>query len=670
MESESSETPHEATTPPVKTKRDRRGLRRALFVIVISPLIVVTGFAGAAYGTQVVHDIHINTDAYKAEFGKWDMVELPEDVQINAIHSVMLPTGKVLLIAGSGNDRQQFEAGTFETLVYDPETGATTLIDTPEDLFCNGHAHLPNGNILIAGGTQGYEILPENMTNAGGYVQLTNENPDKEFVLEAGTELVGVESGLSYVTDAEVVVPPAAKDPVTFAVAPTSRNVYASAVLEGDEGLYEEDRYLVASFEGEDAENLHGYAPKMSMDKKEYQGIDSSYEFDPWAEEYIEVDPLNYARWYPTLTSLHNGHVIALSGLDNAGQILDGQNEIYNPHTHEWTEREELRRFFPTYPSVFQTAQENVLFSAGPSTGWGPHDKGRDPGFWDLTDNTFDIVPGLRDPGLLETGSASWLGPVNDQRMVVIGGGDIGDKPDATGRIDVIDLDEENPAFTALAELPQETRYPNLVTLPNGDLFITNGAMDYRGQNGSDILKSYNLSYEDGTLTPLADPRVGRNYHSSAVLLPNGQILVVGSDPLYADAENTIPGEFDQRIEIYSPPYLFNEDGSPVNRPEIRDTNLNHLNMGEQIQLPLTKSGSGTITQVNLVKPAAVTHVTDTNQRLVALDFVQEDDMITATLPENAALLPPGSYMLYLVDDAGTPSVAVWAHVGDDAVSH
>ena len=54
----------------------------------------------------------------------------------------------------------------------------------------------------------------------------------------------------------------------------------------------------------------------------------------------------------------------------------------------------------------------------------------------------------------------------------------------------------------------------------------------------------------------VADPLVGRNYHSGSLLLPDGRVMIFGSDSLFADKANTKPGVFEQRIEIYTPPYL------------------------------------------------------------------------------------------------------------------
>jgi hypothetical protein len=58
----------------------------------------------------------------------------------------MGPKGKILLIAGSGNSSEVFEAGTFEAYVWEPTTGALRpLPKVPEDMFCAGHMLMSNG---------------------------------------------------------------------------------------------------------------------------------------------------------------------------------------------------------------------------------------------------------------------------------------------------------------------------------------------------------------------------------------------------------------------------------------------------------------------------------------------------------------------------------------------
>jgi hypothetical protein len=87
--------------------------------------------------------------------GRWTTCQLPEG--FNPVHASVLPDGTVLLMAGSGNNTADFAAGRFQSYLFSPDTCAATRLPTPGDLFCSGHAMLPNGNILVAGGTKRYD---------------------------------------------------------------------------------------------------------------------------------------------------------------------------------------------------------------------------------------------------------------------------------------------------------------------------------------------------------------------------------------------------------------------------------------------------------------------------------------------------------------------------------
>jgi hypothetical protein len=87
--------------------------------------------------------------------GTWTTSTNPSPVR--AVHAALLHTGKVLLIAGSGNDPSEFAAGSFKSAIYDPTTGTLRSdIPTPYDMFCSGHAFLPDGRLLVTGGTSAY----------------------------------------------------------------------------------------------------------------------------------------------------------------------------------------------------------------------------------------------------------------------------------------------------------------------------------------------------------------------------------------------------------------------------------------------------------------------------------------------------------------------------------
>jgi hypothetical protein len=87
--------------------------------------------------------------------GRWTtLAPLPSG--FNAYHMIMGPGGKILLIAGSGNNADVFAAGTFKSYVWSPTRGVIKTLVTPSDMFCAGHMLMSNGQGLAAGGTVGY----------------------------------------------------------------------------------------------------------------------------------------------------------------------------------------------------------------------------------------------------------------------------------------------------------------------------------------------------------------------------------------------------------------------------------------------------------------------------------------------------------------------------------
>ncbi len=633
---------------------------RALVVIVVSAAVVGVNVPPAwTFVADYQHNKLINSAAYKRQYGHWDVINLPPGVQINAVHAALLDTGKLLIIAGSGNDQQMFDAGTFKTLLYDPSTGQTKFIPTPTDLFCGGHAFLPDGKLLVAGGTQRYEILDGAVTNAAGTMIVKNESPNGgQRNFPQGTQFQGPD-GKRYRATSPFSLEPATK---TFGphgkvtVTASSENVWVEADNTGPG--YDEPQqtvhYDLLGLSGADTHNIYGLGSAMTMDKQDYQGRKESYEFDPVTERYERVADMHVKRWYPTLTGLANGDVLAVSGLDGSGQVTE-DNEVFDPTTKTWTSRPDLRRHFPTYPALFQTQRQGMLFFSGSNSGYGPANLGRAPGFWNLTDNVFSPVPGLRDPDQLETSGSGWVGPVQNQQIMVVGGGGVGESPKSTGRIDIVDLKSATPRFRPGPSLPEGTRYPSLVTLPDDTTLITGGSRGYRGEFASDNHNARIFHPDTDTLSMAADPFVGRDYHSEALLLPDGRVITLGGNPLFADDKDTITAPFEQRIEVYTPAYLY-RGARPV------------LTSGPG---SLKLGGQGTfgtadpidIATARLIRPSAVTHVTNLEQRSIALGLSRGTNSVTVSLPSLPTLVPPGPYMLFVTNRAGVPSMARWVMV-------
>ncbi|WP_431996552.1 galactose oxidase-like domain-containing protein [Streptomyces fungicidicus] len=644
--------------------KDRAGRRRARrLAIGTAVVLALAGMNGPwlyRFGTEKYHQYKIDQPEYKAANGKWEIVEFPEEYRQNTIHAALLRTGKVLLVAGSGNDQDNFDAKRYDTRIWDPVKGTIKKVPTPSDLFCTGHTQLANGNLLIAGGTKRYEKLKGDVKKAGGLMLVHNENPDKPITLPAGTKFTGKENGKTFVSKDPVLVPRAEKDfdPVTGEFLGTTAGVgriYVEAQQEG--AKYEtgtQDNYTVRGLSGADARNTYGIAEKLALDKKDFQGIRDAFEFDPVAEKYIKVDPMKEARWYPTLTTLSDGKILSVSGLDDIGQLVPGKNEVYDPETKEWTYTDKVRQF-PTYPALF-LMQNGKVFYSGSNAGYGPDDVGREPGVWDVETNKFEKIPGLSDPDMMETSGTVLLPPAQDEKYMVIGGGGVGESELASEKTRIVDLGADDPEFVDGPSLEKGTRYPQASVLPNDEVLISGGSEDYRGRGDSNILQARIYDTKKNELRQVADPLVGRNYHSGSILLPDGRVMFFGSDSLYADKANTKPGEFEQRIEIYTPPYLYGDNEQP-------DLSGGPKTVARGGSATFTSKDAASVKSVRLIRPSASTHVTDVDQRSIALDFEADGDKLTVTVPKGRNLVQAGWYMLFVNDGDGTPSKAQWVRV-------
>ncbi|WP_046494513.1 radical copper oxidase GlxA [Streptomyces odonnellii] len=622
--------------------------------------------AAVSFAQETYHAYKISRPGYKRQYGSWALLDVPPEYRTNAIHAALLHTGKVLLIAGSGNNQKKFDAGSFDTVLWNPADNTFKKIPTPEDFFCSGHSQLPDGRLLVAGGTARYEVLDGGIRRAGGGMRVKNENPDRSYTFKKGTRFRSP-SGVEYVSTADVTVPRAKKQlqagygkgdrmqPWRPKVTAGEARVFVEAVKEGPQALTTQAaQYEILGLKGKDAANLYGLAQKLTTEKQDFQGIRSAYEFDPTAEKYIRVDPMKEARWYPTLVGLEDGKVLAVSGLDDVGAVLTGDNEVYDPKTKKWSKGP--TRYFPTYPALFLT-KGGKLFYSGSNAGYGPADKGRKPGLWDLRTNTFTGIDGLTDGDQTETSASLMLAPVQRQRLMLLGGGGVGESSKSTARTAIIDLSEESPAFREGPRLPQGTRYLSSVLLPDDTVFTTGGSSDYRGRSASDILRAQFYDPATNAFRRAADPTVGRNYHSEALLLPDGRVATFGSDPLFDDADNTKLGTFEQRIEIYTPPYLQGDRASDGNRPALGEGPRRTDPHG---RATFRTAHPDRITKARLMRPSAVTHTTDVEQRSIELKLTRTKDTVTVEAPKDRTLAPAGWYMLFVTDKEGTPSQAKW----------
>jgi hypothetical protein len=601
------------------------------------------------------HNYQITRPAYEAKNGLWTRLDIPSQFRVNGIHSTLLYNGDVLIMAGSGNDQSFFNAGTFKTLLLNPETMQMKMIPTPWDIFCAGHVELPDGNILVAGGTARYENL--NPVYAGGSMTVMNYDTAQSWTLPKGTVFTAPD-GARFKSAFALTVPKATTglgNDGNQVVTPAQQNVWVDAVRKGKRSLQPNAvQYRIQGLIGPQSNSiLYGVGTPMTLQKQNFQGTKDAYIFDVKTERYVKVDSMNYARWYPTLAEMGNGMVMTMSGLNDQGQVTQ-QNEMFNPKTKTWAEGP--TRGFPTYPATFLT-ENGQLFFTGSNAGYGPSTAAwRTPGFWNIYTNVFKPVPGIKDPQDLETSASVLLPPAQKQTIMVLGGGGVGQSNSSTARTALIDMAAPDPRWTAGPNLAEPTRYPTTVLLPDDDVLVTGGSQYYRGMHGSDNRDTRIYDVATNSFSWAADSITGRDYHSGGILLPNGSVLTLGGNPLFGNAQDTLPQTFNQEIDVYYPPYFFRGTRPAITKaPKL-------MRLGHSYLIKVTQAAD--IKHLRLLRPDNPTHVTDVNQRSIAVSFKNVGGgYLRITIPANDNLVPPGYYMLFGVNDKRLPSNASWVQV-------
>jgi hypothetical protein len=155
----------------------------------------------------------------------------------------------------------------------------------------------------------------------------------------------------------------------------------------------------------------------------------------------------------------------------------------------------------------------------------------------------------------------------------------------------------------------------------------------------------------------LASESRTRTYHGTSVLLPSGQVLSSGSGEgggiLFPNSEFS--------AQVFSPPYLFNANGSPAVRPLITSA-PSRLSYGQSFTVQTPDAGS--VTRGTLIRLSSVTHAFNMSQLINHVTFTATGTSLSAIAPLNPNVAPPGPYMLFVINGSGVPSVAKMVTIG------
>ncbi len=330
---------------------------------------------------------------------------------------------------------------------------------------------------------------------------------------------------------------------------------------------------------------------------------------------------LNRARWYSTSTTLVNG-------------------EIYIQGGSGGSDRAEVRDANGVF-RLLSSASTSAL-SANYPRNWLAPDS-RIFGF----DNTGKMYyMSTAGTGVLQMagqipGATAWTASAvmfQPGRILQMGG--------ASSAAVVIDINGPQPVVTPTQSMSTQRQWVSATVLADGRVLGTGGsAVENQLTGVNNVAEIWNPA--TGQWTQGTAGVNARLYHSTALLLPDARVLIAGGGA---------PGPLvNLNAEIYTPPYLFNGPGSLAPRPSIVSA-PDTINVGQNFTVGFA-SGNG-VSRVSLIKTGSTTHSNNMDQRFIELPFTASGATLDLTPPSNPASLPPGYYMLFVLDGAGVPSTA------------
>ncbi|KAJ4839886.1 hypothetical protein Tsubulata_003194, partial [Turnera subulata] len=227
------------------------------------------------------------------------------------------------------------------------------------------------------------------------------------------------------------------------------------------------------------------------------------------------------------------------------------------------------------------------------------------------------------------------------------------------GRLKITD---ENPEWHRDL-MPAPRIMGDAVLLPTGEILMLNGAI--RGTSGWGFAREPNFkpvlynprAVKGQRFRELAPSTIPRMYHSTSTLLPDGKVLVSGSNTNNGYIYDAMfPTEL--RVEKFSPPYLDFSGGKQ--RPTIQQA-PDRISYAEKFDIqvaPLGEPLNKKEVLVTMYAPAFTTHGVSMNQRLISLvkEQVKGGSTITTVAPPSGKIAPPGYYLLFVVYK-GIPSL-------------
>lgn len=371
--------------------------------------------------------------------------------------------------------------------------------------------------------------------------------------------------------------------------------------------------------------------------------------YDPGSDSWSSAPDMKIGRGYQAQTTLSDGRTFVIGGSWSGGQ--GGKNgEIYSPASNSWS----LLSGCPVAPMLTADAagvyradnhgwlfgwKGGSVFQAGPSKAMNWYSTGNAGGTQGAGNRAAD-GDSMNGNAVMYDAAAG--------KILTLGGAvnyNCQDSCQSTVNAHIITIGAPNSPATAqkINDMYFQRAFHNTVLLPGTLAFIVGGQVvpipfsDDTSQLTPEIWNSNGFHFVKAAPQPIP-----RNYHSTAILLPDATVLS-GGGGLCGDCATN---HFD--MQVYYPPYLFTDSGALAARPTINSISTGTVKVGGSF----TVSTTGCSTW-SLIRFGSTTHTVNTDQRRLPITANGN----TLTLPNDPGVCLPGYWLVFCLNTGGVPSL-------------
>src|SRR5439155_1741750 len=255
-------------------------------------------------------------------------------------------------------------------------------------------------------------------------------------------------------------------------------------------------------------------------------GVTDTNIFNPTGRTWTKVASMRYARWYPTTTTLPDGRVLVTAGEINCNGCVAVIPEVYNPQTNVWTQLSGASLDLPYYPHMFVLPDGRVLAAATAEDAIVTR-------VLNVATQTWSVV----DPVPVDGSSSVMYLPGKVMKSGTSTDPDMPSVPSAATTY-VLDITQPSPVWQQTDPMIFPRTYHTLTLLPDGTAFAPGGGVTTDPINPSGAVGPAELwSPVTQTWTTMASLSVPRLYHSTALLLPDGRVLVAGGGRFFGQPD-------------------------------------------------------------------------------------------------------------------------------------